>query len=100
LQTPELEITGSLVPGLTFLVSSHNIKIAWGMISLHANAGDYWTEKLSPNGKHVKIKGPQEPLLVREERSKVRWSGHSSCVKTLMGQLSINFFSRPILRIF
>ena len=61
-QTPEMEIVGSMVPGLPFLVSGHNTKIAWGMTSLHADAGDYYSEKLSPDGKFVQIAGEWQPL--------------------------------------
>ena len=38
LQTPEMEIAGSMVPGMPFLASGHNTKIAWGMTSLNADA--------------------------------------------------------------
>ena len=61
-QAPEMEIVGSMVPGLPFLVSGHNKKIAWGMTSLHADAGDYYSEKLSFDGKFVQIAGEWQPL--------------------------------------
>ena len=61
-QAPEMEIAGSMVPGLPFLVSGHNTKIAWGMTSLHADAGDYYSEKLSSDGKFVQMAGEWQPL--------------------------------------
>ena len=94
-QTPEMEIAGSMVPGLPFLVSGHNTKIAWGMTSLHADAGDYYSEKLSPDGKLVQINGEWQPLTTREERLKGRWSEQTFLLRETPHGPIINDFFRP-----
>ena len=40
------------------------------MTSLHADAGDYYSEKLSPDGKFVQIAGEWQPLTTRKEHLK------------------------------
>ena len=94
-QTPEMEIAGSMVPGLQFLVSGHNTKIAWGMTSLHADAGDYYSEKLSPDGKFVQIAGKWQPLTSREERLKGRWSEETFLLRETPHGPVINDFFGP-----
>ena len=94
-QAPEMEIVGSMVPGLPFLVSGHNTKIAWGMTSLHADAGDYYSEKLSPDGKFVQIAGEWQPLTTREERLKGRRSEETFLLRETSHGPVINDFFRP-----
>ena len=73
-QTPEMEITGTMVPGLPFLVSCHNTKITWGITSLHAGAGDYYSEKLDYKRKLVQIADEWQPLNTRKEGLEDRFS--------------------------
>jgi len=65
------------------------------MTSLHADAGDYYSEKLSPDGKFVQIAGEWQPLTKQEERLKGLWSEETFLLREASHGPVINDFYRP-----
>lgn len=76
-RTPEFEIAGGMVPGLPFIAVGHNTQIAWGMTSLHADAGDYFAETLNETKTAVQFQGEWVPLETREITLQGRFSSQT-----------------------
>ena len=65
------------------------------MTSLNVDAGDYYSEQLSPNGKFVQISGEWHPLTTLEELLKGRFSEEKFLLRETPHGPVINDFFRP-----
>ncbi len=46
LRTPQSEVIGAFLPGLPFAIIGHTRAIAWGLVNLDLDAGDFFLERL------------------------------------------------------
>lgn len=68
---PGLDAIGATVPGLPYLLSGHNARVAWGLTSTVADTVDLCIEKPDP-ADPGRVLGPRGPERIRQERVVVR----------------------------
>ena len=69
----KLNVTGTVFPGVPFVVLGHNEKIAWGMTNLMIDGTDLYAEKLNPeNGDQYQFNGKWKNLQEREEIIRIK----------------------------
>lgn len=61
--TGTYHVAGGSFPGLPLILTGHNEDLAWGVTTTYYDLTDVYTETLSDDGKSVKFKGQDVPLL-------------------------------------
>lgn len=72
LQGPDLDVIGITVPGLPWVISGHNQRVAWAITSTMADVVDLVLEKDDARPGLVQHEGGDCPLTTREETIRVR----------------------------
>ena len=73
LVTPEMNVSGSLLPGIPFIIIGANEDVAWGMTNVAADDADFYIEKLNPtNQDQYEYMGRWEDMTVKEEVIRVK----------------------------
>jgi penicillin amidase len=73
LVTPEMNVSGSLLPGIPFIIIGANEHVAWGVTNVAADDADFYIEKLNPANPHqYEFKGQWEDMTIREEVIRVK----------------------------
>lgn len=68
IQTPEMNVSGVLVPGIPFIVVGATESVAWGYTNVMSDDADFYVEKINPdNENQYEYKGKWEDMEVREE---------------------------------
>jgi penicillin amidase len=76
LVTPEMNVSGSLLPGIPFIIIGANEHVAWGMTNVAADDADFYIEKINPsNPDQYEFKGHWEDMTIKEEVIRVKGSG-------------------------
>ncbi len=68
---PGLDAIGATVPGLAYLLSGHNDRVAWGITSTVADTVDLCVERPDPSDPS-KVLGPRGPEPIRDEQVTLR----------------------------
>jgi penicillin amidase len=73
LRCKDLDVIGATVPGIPYVFTGHNNRVAWGITSAAFDAADLYIEKLGPEDP-VTVAGPAgpEPLITEELVVRVR----------------------------
>ena len=71
LQAPNLNVIGASIPGVPGIIVGHNEKIAWGMVNLHYDVLDLYSEKLIGQNAY-EFRGKQLPLRTETELIRVK----------------------------
>ena len=75
LVTPEMNVSGSLLPGVPSIIIGANEHVAWGVTNVAADDADFYIERLNPaNPDQYEFKGNWEDMTVKEEVIKVKGS--------------------------
>ena len=73
--TPNMNASGSLLPGMPFIIIGANENVAWGMTNVAADDADFYIEKLNPaNPDQYEYMGRWENMTVKKEVIKVKGS--------------------------
>jgi penicillin amidase len=73
LVTPSMNVSGSVLPGLPFIVIGSNEHVAWGWTNVMADDADFYIEKINPaNPDQYKYMGRWENMTIRNEVIKVK----------------------------
>jgi penicillin amidase len=71
--TPSMNVSGSFLPGIPYVVIGANEHVAWGFTNVMADDADFYIEKLNPaNPNQYEFKGQWEDMLVKEKVIKVK----------------------------
>jgi len=74
--TPEMNVSGVLLPGIPVVVAGANEHIAWGFTNVMADDADYYQEKLHPDDSaRYEFMGRWENMTFRHDTIMVRDSG-------------------------
>lgn len=75
LVTPGMNVSGSLLPGMPFIVIGANEYVAWGVTNVMADDADFYIEKLNPaNPDQYEFMGRWQDMTLKEEVIKVKGS--------------------------
>ena len=73
LVTPNMNVSGSLLPGIPFIIIGANEDVAWGMTNVAADDADFYIEKLNPaDPDQYEHMGRWEKMTVKEEVIRVK----------------------------
>ncbi|MBU2514959.1 penicillin acylase family protein [bacterium] len=73
LVTPTLNVSGSFLPGIPYVVIGANEHVAWGFTNVMADDTDFYVEKINPeNPDQYEFKGKWETMKIKEEVIKVK----------------------------
>jgi len=73
LHTPGHDVIGVFLPGVPFAIIGHNRHIAWGLVNLNLDAGDFFVERLdTAHPGQVLYKGKWVPIVERHETIRVK----------------------------
>jgi penicillin amidase len=61
--TGSYHVAGGSFPGLPLVLTGHNEDIAWGVTVVYYDLTDVYVEELSDDGKKVKFKGAEVPIV-------------------------------------
>lgn len=64
--TGSYHVAGGSFPGLPLVLSGHNEDLAWGVTVVYYDLTDVYVEELSDDGKKVKFKGAEVPIIEKE----------------------------------
>ncbi|MGD8948459.1 MAG: penicillin acylase family protein [Desulfobacterales bacterium] len=68
LVTPSMNVSGSILPGLPFVIMGANEYVAWGWTNVMADDADFYIEKLNPtNPNQYEFMGRWEDMIAKEE---------------------------------
>ena len=100
LVTPEMNVSGSLLPGVPLIIIGANENVAWGVTNVMADDADFYIEKLNPANPHqYKFKGQWEDMTIKKEVIRVKGSAdvNFSVKLTRHGPIidEINKFDEP-----
>lgn len=80
LVTPSMNVSGSLLPGIPFVIIGANEHVAWGFTNVMADDADFYIEKLSPaNPDQYEYMGRWEDMTIKEEVIKVKGADDITC---------------------
>jgi len=66
--TPSMNVSGSILPGIPFVIIGANEYVAWGWTNVMADDADFYIEKINPaNSNQYEFMGRWEDMIVREE---------------------------------
>jgi len=73
LTTPSMNVSGSILPGIPFVVIGANEYVAWGWTNVMADDADFYIEQINPaNPNQYEFVGRWEDMTVKEEIIKVK----------------------------
>ena len=73
LVTPNMNVSGVIIPGIPFVVVGANEHVAWGFTNVMADGADYYFEKLNPeNPDQYLFMDEWEEMEIRDEVIKVK----------------------------
>ncbi len=73
LNTPFMNVSGSFLPGIPFVVIGANENVAWGFTNTMVDDADFYIEKIKPGDPYkYEYKGRWEDMTVRKEVIKVK----------------------------
>jgi penicillin amidase len=73
LVTPAMNVSGSVLPGLPFVVIGANEHVAWGWTNVMADDADFYIEKLNPaNPEQYEFMGQWQDMIIKEEIIRVK----------------------------
>ncbi len=73
LKTPSMNVSGSILPGIPFVIIGANEHVAWGWTNVMADDADFYIEKINPaNPKQYEFMGRWEDMTIKEEIIKVK----------------------------
>ncbi len=64
--TGSYHVAGGSFPGLPLVLTGHNEDLAWGVTVVYYDLTDVYVEELSDDGKKVKFKGAEVPIIEKE----------------------------------
>jgi penicillin amidase len=71
--TPDLNVSGVVLPGVPVVVTGANQHIAWGFTNVMADDADYYLEKINPrDSSQYEYKGQWENMVIRRDTIRVR----------------------------
>jgi penicillin amidase len=71
--SPSMDVSGSVLPGVPFVIIGANEHVAWGFTNVMADDADFYIEKLNPaDPNQYEFKGRWEDVKVKEEVIKVK----------------------------
>lgn len=73
LVTPNMNVSGSILPGIPYVVIGANEHVAWGFTNVMADDADFYIEKLNPeNPEQYEYNGKWESMHTKTEVIKVK----------------------------
>jgi penicillin amidase len=73
LVTPSINVSGSILPGIPYVVIGANEHVAWGFTNVMADDADFYIEKIKPDDPNKYLyKGHWEEMKIKEEIIKVK----------------------------
>jgi penicillin amidase len=73
LVSPSMNVSGSVLPGIPFVVIGANEHVAWGFTNVMADDADFYIEKINPaNPNQYEFMGSWEDMKIKEEVIKVK----------------------------
>ncbi|MCP5054633.1 MAG: penicillin acylase family protein, partial [bacterium] len=70
---PSMNVSGSILPGIPFVVIGANEYVAWGWTNVMADDADFYIEQINPaNPNQYEFVGRWEDMTVKEEIIKVK----------------------------
>lgn len=73
LVTPSMNVSGSLLPGIPFVIIGANEHVGWGFTNVMADDADFYIEKINPaNSDQYEFMGRWEDMTIRQEVIKVK----------------------------
>ena len=73
LVTPSMNVSGSVLPGIPFVVIGANEHVAWGFTNVMADDADFYIEKINPaNPDQYEFMGSWQDMKIKEEVIKVK----------------------------
>jgi penicillin amidase len=71
--SPSMNVSGSVLPGIPFVVIGANEHVAWGFTNVMADDADFYIEKINPaNPNQYEFMGSWEDMKIKEEVIKVK----------------------------
>jgi len=73
LVTPSMNVSGSVLPGIPYVIIGANEHVAWGLTNVMSDDADFYIEKINPdNPDQYEFKGRWEDMTIKEEIIKVK----------------------------
>lgn len=72
LKTPDLEVSGTALPGVPFVITGHNRQIAWGLTNLGTDVMDLYAEQMDARTGRYLFNGRTEQAQLDREMIGVR----------------------------
>ncbi len=73
LVTPSMNVSGSILPGIPFIIIGANEHVAWGWTNAMADDADFYIEKINPdNPDQYEYRGRWEDMTIKDEIIKIK----------------------------
>jgi len=73
LVSPSMNVSGSILPGMPFVVIGANEHVAWGVTNVEADDTDFYIEKINPaNPNQYEYESRWENMTIRDEIIKIK----------------------------
>ncbi len=73
MSTPSMNVSGSMIAGVPFIIAGANDHVAWGVTNSHHDDADFYLEKLHPENPDLySFNEKWEPMKIRREVIKVK----------------------------
>ena len=73
LVTPSMNVSGSILPGIPFIIIGANEHVAWGSTNVMADDADFYIEKINPdNPNQYEYMGRWEDMTIKDEIIKIK----------------------------
>jgi penicillin amidase len=73
LVTPSMNVSGSILPGIPFIIIGANEHVAWGWTNVMADDADFYIEKINPdNPDQYEYRGRWEDMTIKYEIIKIK----------------------------
>jgi len=71
--SPSMNVSGSVLPGIPFVIIGANEHVAWGFTNVMADDADFYIEKINPaNPNQYEFMGSWQDMKIKEEVIKVK----------------------------
>ena len=71
--SPSMNVSGSILPGIPYVIIGANEHVAWGFTNVVSDDADFYIEKINPaNPDQYEFKGRWEDMTIKEEIIKVK----------------------------
>lgn len=67
-----LDVAGTTIPGIPFIVIGHNRHIGWGLTNVGTDVQDFFVERLDPDRRRYQVAEKWVPLSTRREQIRIR----------------------------